>query len=255
MAEESILFWLNTLHGASETEFLVSVRRFGTLFGQGQHGGYGTGCSGTDLSRRCDDAISKVLERKLGLKLKLPAIVSCEKDARKRQFIILHHDVPLLVTKLSELASRSAVHNARNDKFELPGQLLHLMVGFPCISRTSLSSKCAQNLNCVQEGRGATGIAVDELLDIVQSHWPIILAKECVRNLLQQKPGHKSDADWICGRLRKLGYWSCYHVMDNADEGMLDAARCRLWWLSVRGLRGSHTLITNYFLRISSSSH
>ena len=240
MAEESVLFWLNTLHGHAETEFLSGVRRFVSLFGHGQHGGYGTGCSATDISRRCERAIFNIFERKLGLRVKLPAIVSCEKDPRKRQFLLLQHDVPLVISKLSELASPSKVCNVRNGQLELPGQLLHLLVGIPCISRTSLSSKCAQNMNCVQEGRSATGCAFEEVLEIVQSHWPTIVALECVRNLDQKKSGKQSDAQWICEQMRSQGYWSFYQVMDNADEGMIDAARSRLWWLSARGLRGSH---------------
>ena len=188
IAEESLFVCLSRLSGEAEQGFICSIKRYATLFGQGQHGGYATACSGSDISSRCDEAISKMLAKRFGMQVDIPTVLSCEHNQRKARFIQAQHDVPIVVAKPEKLAS-VRVRNLRE-----PGgphvcvpALLKLLIGTPCVSRTPLNGRASENVNCVQESRDATGIAFAQVLDAVSTQWPIIMQNECVKGLMQNK--------------------------------------------------------------------
>ncbi len=52
--------------------------------------------------------------------------------------------------------------------------------GPPCTSRTPVSSKAKQNVNCVQDEVGATGEGFKNVRQEVEKHGPTVLALECV---------------------------------------------------------------------------
>ena len=52
--------------------------------------------------------------------------------------------------------------------------------GIPCVSRSPLSVKAKENVNCVQEKREATGEAFETVCATVDSHHPSEIQLECV---------------------------------------------------------------------------
>ena len=116
--------------------------------------------------------------------------------------------------------------------------------GIPCTSVTTISSRCSENVNCVQESRGATGIGFHELLAAIEAQWPLVSQMECVTKLLRNVGG-VSDADWMCAEMRRRGYWSIHCLLDDGDAA--DCSRARLWWVSALKLKGNRLTIDAFF--------
>ena len=246
MAEEAMLAWFSVMSGSVAKDFVTSLKRYSDLFGEAD--GNASACSGTEISDLCDKSITKVLADKFDIHIKLQGVIACEKNVNKQRWIMGMHDTPQIFNTLDDLTRTKAL-NVRSNKTELVKPFCKYTQGFPCISRTPLSSASSQNVNCVQQNREATGVGLNEGLAIIKKHWPQIVQLECVVGLAKAMPNADSDAEWIAKQLRALKFWAIWIPMDTQDCDS-DVHRKRLWWVGARDLVGKRQTIDAWFLRM-----
>ena len=80
------------------------------------------------------------------MQLQFEASVYCEMNPAKQE-------PNVLVSDTKELDGDMAKNVARTGNAELLPPCFLMDVGYPCTSRTPLSSKCQNSVNCVQEER------------------------------------------------------------------------------------------------------
>ncbi len=237
-AEECVAIWLGRLTGSVQADFAHGVRRFHSLFGESPIKS-GCGCSGTGITAKASAAIHRVLNARYGLRFEEHHVLACEHAEHKQGFLKKQHpDLQMLVSTLAELAAAEAKNllNPQNCPKELIPFLLMFRLGFPCTSRTSLSSQSSENVHCVQKEEGATGIGFKEGFKYVTVHWPVLVMLECVKGLMQKTPDYPlSDMEYIVKEFEAHKYWCLPALLDNVDYGG-DSWREFLWWVAVLNL-------------------
>ena len=155
----------------------------------------------------------------------------------------------VLVSDMKDLQQGTIWDQHSNSTMLMP-RIRSLDSGVPCTSRTPQSSQRSNNVNCVQEGRAATGTTAQWILEIVDAHDVDQVTLECVVQLAQVAPDCTiDDATYICNRLNEKGFWCTCLTMDARDYGST-FPRERLWWEGLKRVVGDHDLITQYFMKM-----
>jgi hypothetical protein len=252
LLEDMLLVWHQNLVGETEVEFIAAIKRFASLFGHAHGCPQVSLCAGSAIDARAHAAISRVWESLYGIHFKWVNVLSAELDERKRIFLKTEHALSFLVSDIKELEDDIAVNQMEMmERGSQPIPFFRDMgCGIPCTSRTPLSMKAKQNLNCVQEERSATGTAAGSVLRIAYRHWPDMLTFECVTQLFQQSgDNNTSDAQYIVDDLRSKGFWAFADTLDARHFGAR-APRARAWWAAARHLKGTNDEITHFFLKV-----
>ena len=207
--------------------------------------------AGSGLSAKVMPVLSLFYADKYCVSLNCITDVFAENNQKKQDSLIEQH--PSVDICVSEVAHLKGVL-AQNKKTGIPRTLLPpvglMDIGVPCTSRTSLSSKCAQNIDCVQLEKDATGNGFRDAKDVTFTHNPDMAAFECVLNLTQKSsPTATSDAEWMCQQYRLRKWFATYMCLDTGDfGGWVDRRRC--WWAMLRELLGDDAVVTAWFSRL-----
>lgn len=233
---------------ATEVDYCLSLRRLcsvspdiskWSLFG------------GTCISSKFIEALVDVWANRYGLHFNYRSSVVAECMPEKQDFI--RHQVKpyILVSDVAQLNADVATNLMTGSQSLLPYCML-MDGGVPCTSRTPLSSKSSQNANCVQMEQEATGRGFRDLCAAVAKHWPVAIVLECVVQLSQKVGSQQSDAEWMCQKLRSMGYW-CHTDSVQASEWGAPGPRERQYWCALRTVGGNHQDISHYFNTVLTS--
>ena len=167
------------------------------------------------------------------------------RNSQKKQIFLRHQfgkDSFILANDVADLLE-DQIYDTNAKSMVLMPYFNHLAAGIPCTSRTPLSSKASQNLNCVQNGTAATGTASGNVLNLCEKYLPNEAACECVTNLQQRaNPSDMSDAEFITSKFIALGYWAMHMILSAAANGA-PFPRERLWWVALRSQQSRNMLV------------
>ncbi len=197
-------------------------------------------CTGCDIKAHVDHSVSEIWAHRYAIDTQFEHVLMSDvKDSRQKFLQREFGKKQVLCGDMQELSDGHSV-TCINAEGPVPvPDFSGFGSGFPCISRTPLSSKMKANLNCAQEGLDATGSSVKLILGILDRHAPDEVTLECVVQLLQLAAGSdESDADWIVSQLQSRGLWSIVVQTDAADYASF-VVRNRLWWEGIRDLVSS----------------
>jgi site-specific DNA-cytosine methylase len=180
-------------------------------------------------------------------------VLKAESNTDKQAFLASQHRFKFLVADVKDLKAHAAVNvlTDTTDSTLLPFARM-TDGGFPCVSRTPLSTKRHQNVNCVQEQREATGDGFGDAHACVTAHNQEAVTYECVQQLKQKVDGGMSDAEYICNTLEGSGCWADCETMDARDFGSYPE-RVRVYWVGLKNLIGKTADITHFFRRVLNS--
>ncbi len=248
-AEQCIVSWLSRLSTHQEVEFIRDIRRYAKLF---PHTPHACSCSGSGITSKALGSLYNVLNAKYGLSMTETHVLACEHKGPKQFFLRRQHPALLhLVSKLSELKYPTAECQIRGGQHCIK-HYVKKTTGFPCTSRTTLSSQAAQNIDCVQLEKGETGIGFKEHFESHLEHWPEQVHNECVLGIRTYAkdcaPSHINDDTYILQKYRSVGYWALSVEMNNIEYGGL-CERNRLWWIALMHLVGKKDEVDAHFLR------
>jgi hypothetical protein len=113
------------------------------------------GCGVNDLFYA---SLTRIWKRSYSIDVTFPCVLKAERHVDKQEFLKSQHHFGFLVADVKDLASHAAVNllASTTERVLLPYARM-TDGGFPCVSRTPLSTKRQSNVNCVQEQREATG--------------------------------------------------------------------------------------------------
>jgi len=173
----------------------------------------------------------------VGLDVKVEHKFACEKDEQKRSFIMSELNPERIFIDIGSLSERLAYDSISNQRVRVPLVDVFLC-GFSCKSRTSMSSRASQNINCVQkqDTDTETGYTFDKCFRYICKASPSWILLENVRALTHiSDESAISDAEWICQQLRQIGYVVEIFVFDCLNYGSIQS-RIRLYilaWIAV----------------------
>jgi site-specific DNA-cytosine methylase len=187
------------------------------------------GLHGSDVARKAIEKLAHVWKTRYGIDIGFDFVLSCERNALKREFHSSQFPESFMVKDMKELARDTAFDVTSKEERLLPF-FFGLDTGFPCVSRTPQSSKAKDNVNCVQERRSETGIAFGYVEDMIQKHTPVMTLLECVSGLDQLTVNQESsDAAWMVKRFQEKGS-CCWFELADAELYGSPAPRERLYW-------------------------
>lgn len=156
----------------------------------------------------------------------------CERNEEKMRF--LHSQLKPIHSfgDVSDLAQHTAYDVVTKMKVVVPWATF-FWAGFSCRSRTPLSSKAGQNVNCLQrhDSSAETSYTFDHIYGYIARVRPQWVILENVVGLMA-KPSQdaQSDADFVLESLSKAGYVAKLFQFDCEDFGS-KASRNRLYFL------------------------
>ena len=164
---------------------------------------------------------------------------SCEKQPNKVEFLIKQFAPDRLFTDAAELLSGYGHCAIKEERVQVPWVSM-IAAGFPCTSRTSLSSHSGSNKHCVQNEEGATGEGWAIVRDYIFQFKPHVFLLENVPNLAATSDDATcmmaaSDADHIVQTFQQRGMWCTYFAMDSREYGSF-CERKRLYFLGGSGV-------------------
>lgn len=251
MLDEYLWQLHDNLDPSTELELVNGIRRFAALH-DGQVLNLMALYAGCNVKQHVDVALTRLWRLRYGIEIKLAHPMMAEHDMSKVEFLKSQFDNFIMVIKAEEMASADVIDHFSGEQTGVP-PVHALASGFPCTSRTSLSSRSAGNVNCAQQGKDATGIGAATTLSTIDTHEPQEVMMENVPNLAQKLPSSDmSDAEWLTQQLQARKYWAVCVDMDSKERGLC-IPRHRLWWLGLRNLVGAEADISHFFLTLLSS--
>ena len=152
------------------------------------------------------------LNRQFDVDLDVEESVAAELDNRKRNLFMHQHRPKIMVRQLQELSAVRVRNCADNGRVTPLGYCFLYDGGFLCTSRTGLSSKSAENVNCIQDALAgkrtdtSTGNGYVGVEENLEAHWPEVVFLENIVKLWQLVKGcTKSDGQAIVDSLRAKG--------------------------------------------------
>ena len=248
--QKSVSMWFEAMSPAIETEVVHALRRLVQIIPDQVINKWSL-FAGTGLSSKVCHALSAVLINKYGIRIDFSDSLFCERDTHKQIFLKEQLEPEFLVSEVAQLISDSAANVSLDGRSEMLPPCFMLDAGFPCTSRTPLSSKSSSNKDCVQNESEATGLGFKHLRQTICKHWPRLLGLECVVQLASRSdaPGAISDAQWICQVLSKEGYWMHTDGLQSTEFGS-PHPRERQYWGGLKDVEGSDAEITMFFNKV-----
>ena len=182
----------------------------------------GSICTGTEIVGKTLELISQYWLAMYNVNAKVNLLFQCEKDVDKQGHVQAHCPAKYLFADAKDMRKTRAVDVMSGEKVVIPWVTL-LCAGFPCTSRTSLSSKAKNNVNCVQGAFGSTGEVFSDIWQYIKMSVPKLVILENVVPLEAKDPKGQqpSDAEFIVAQLRQIGYFADYLRFDCQDATAL----------------------------------
>ena len=214
--------YLDRLLASLEVEFVGAIHRWASILGHEpmRRMSLAAGC---EAKVHFDEAISRSLKTRYGVTVEFLHTLRAEIKQPKRKFLRQQFggDAGILVNDMAELHGHIAVDIADEmwPRQVLVPYVFSLATGIVCTSRTPLSGNMPRNLNCVQEGRDATGECTNMAFDAIDQHHVAEVSFECVKGLCQEVDADTSDAQWITDQLKARKFWAVHIVLNQLKWG------------------------------------
>ena len=210
-------------------------------------------CAGSGMSSVMMRVLIPYLAQNYNLKVKVVESVAAEKHPRKRSLYMRQHE-PRVMVDLLETLSNSRVRNcAAAGSFTALPPAFSYDGGFPCTSRTGLSSKSGANANCVQDTLDgsrddtATGNGYRDIESNLLIHWPELCFLENICKLFQKKKGTEmSDGEHITDRLNEIGFRAFNTQGDHRQFGAW-SVRWRAYWIALLHVDPNDPAVEHFF--------
>ena len=181
-------------------------------------------------------ALDTHLKREHDLSLNLLHLFACEKEPKKRAFIMEQHDPPPrhMFTDVIQLQECRAHCDTAQKSVIVPSCGL-LVAGFSCKSRSKANNRRKEFSSCLQRETPCETTDTFMPLQAYISHTqPTAIILENVEELcdVSAETG-VSDAEWIQEHLQREGYWSVCLKLDALAFGSI-ARRRRLYIVAAR---------------------
>lgn len=221
--------WHQHMHPTAFVQWRAGLQAF--IDKHGTTVTYGTACSGSEIFTHVQRAVSSTWASIFGMSVSFKNTFCCEQNTDKQQFIKTQHpEVPMMIATLADLAGDMALNLLSNEEELIPWVML-FVCGFPCTSRTPLSSQAKLHKHCCQSESGATGSGLAQIKDYIRKNMPLIVILENIPALLETDgDGTMSDAVFIVKQFSELGYASTYFRFDCEEWGSI-ARRDRLYFV------------------------
>jgi len=156
----------------------------------------------------------------------------CEKHEEKRTFLHQQFRPSMSFGDVADIAQQQATDLLSGLRVFVPWVCI-FWAGFSCKSRTRLSSKSSQHLNCLQrhDNEAETSYTFDKVYAYILRVKPLLIILENVVGLLQKASADAlSDAEYVIEFLQEAGYVVKLMKFDSEDFGS-KASRMRLYFL------------------------
>eukprot|EP00969_Alexandrium_andersonii_P367306 15470436-Alexandrium_andersonii.AAC.1 len=181
----------------------------------------GTACSGTDIIIKVAESIAKAWRETYDICFHIVHAFACEKDPEKQDNLTRQFpELSIIFNDINDLSETKATNVISGTLTPVPWVFM-FACGFVCKSRTRLSSKASQNRNCIQNSTDAeTAFTFNAARDYIQSARPNTVILENVIELDEgSEEGGDSDAAYVLGVLKDLGYVATVHRFNCKDYG------------------------------------
>jgi len=251
---EFIHLWHDNIASRSSELHLQWVRAM-RQFGAARSGKLqvGTMFSGSDIAHLCIDELCAYWEKMYRISIVPEFKFMCESDPSKQRFLIDQFHPNLLFSNASDLGNVTAPDVISRSHALVPWTDL-LLAGFPCVDRSSLSSRASSMKGCVRSGEGSTGEGFKHVLGYVDSAGPDLIVLENVPNLTvlaktADDDALECDADFVVDAFRKRLYLATFLVFQAQDHGSFPPRR-RCYFVAIKAPPGttltSCTLAASY---------
>ena len=142
--------WLGDLSGNLEMKFISGMRQYVHSLPSGICSRWSL-FAGSGIASRCSSGLENVLRGMYGIGVSFDGVLYCEKNEKKQQFIVDQFSPAFLISDTCQLAAHSAPNLQHGGERDLLPLCWQLDAGFPCTSRSPLSSQRRNNVHCVQE--------------------------------------------------------------------------------------------------------
>ena len=241
--------WFRRLAPAVETTVVGNVKTFLAKFGA--RISHGSICTGCDIVSKAMGVLTDFMKIRYDISVEFQNTFQCEKDPKKKVFLQTHVPTGCLFKTAQEMTKESAFDCLSETSHLVPWVNI-LSAGFPCTSRTRLSSLSSAQKGCVQGKTGATGETWDEIRQYITRCRPQCVLLENVVPLAEVSEAGRSDADFIVDQLRQMGYWAIFVNFDCQVYGS-PADRARLYFLAVADLVDGNGSIEAFVKRLLKS--
>lgn len=187
--------------------------------------------SGCDILQLALDAVLELVNELYNIKIDVEYVWLCERNAEKVQFLMGQHSPPLVFRDAGQIVELFA-HDCVSDSMQAVPYCDLLVAGFPCTSKTSLSSLASKFKQCIRDGEGSTGEGFEDVRGYIEVNKPTFVILENLASLAaKSEDTEESEADYIVKRLGQLGYWCTYQVFEARDHGSM-AYRERIYFVA-----------------------
>ena len=164
LLDRIIASWLSNVPPSVEVEIRSSLTKLASIAPSGIVNRWSI-FAGTGLTSKVAGAIEKYLRLSWDIDLGFHTSVLCERNPSKQEHLQAQVPCDVLVGDAAQLVGDRAPNVLSGDgqAILLPYCFL-LDAGPPCTSRTPLNNSSKNNVNCVQQGKGDTGVAFHNVL-------------------------------------------------------------------------------------------
>lgn len=184
--------------------------------------------------------VQKVWKDLYGVSVAFDCCLYAEKQEQKQEFLVEQFDPEWLVGNAAELNADSARNLAQGGAQGLLPFVWMLDAGFPCTSRTPLSSRAAGNVNCVHG------------LPLPQLRAALVLDSRGARGLLRSIPevavGRRAISGLLHARSETLGSRGPRGHRERLPHGL---RCCEKAWPRGRQLSGPITCVAAMLLAVA----
>ena len=182
-----IQMMLSKLTGDLELDFVKGLQRL-IARQEGAPIHHAAACAGCEIQAKVRQAFTRVIKATYNLDLEFKHSVSAEISPENREFLLSQHSIDALAGNNTDLFNTMFPNLARGGRKDIVPHMDSYSSGVVCTSRTPASSKSASNVNCVQNGTGATGESWLQSKQIIKAHLPSLITLECVNQLFEKVP-------------------------------------------------------------------
>ena len=147
--EQAISDMAENLPPAMELEYVAALRRYAALSNGPEP--RASVCSGCGMQHKIDEDLLRFWEARYGIQMKWSTGLQCEiKPSNKKILRQEFPEVPIVVSDLFTLSNDTVQNEVSGEEVLVP-RMKSIGIGYPCVSRTPLSSQAKANLDCFKK--------------------------------------------------------------------------------------------------------
>ena len=162
-------------------------------------------------------------------------VYGCELDERKVEHLKKNTSIGIIYPNADNFLNEPQTNMITGEPTFIPNDCFMLIAGFPCTSKTPLSSNAPSSAYCCQTQEGKTGQGWKAVKDAIEHMLYNFVLLENVVQLENDPQGTgTSDLNTIISFLRSLGYWTRASHVEAAEWGSFPY-RHRIYIIAILG--------------------